>query len=143
MPAKNKIVSQIVEDLVSFGMDTEYVTRFGLKWGFKLISSEDYLTILQKSSGESYKEDMTRMYKMQIEILRKSLISIDGKNVSESDKEKLFTRVNPTVVNALYRDFETIRQKKDEELEALDKKNEPKVEVKIEENVTKNASIDA
>jgi hypothetical protein len=29
MPAKNKIVSQIVEDLVSFGMDTEYVTRFG------------------------------------------------------------------------------------------------------------------
>jgi flagellar motor component MotA len=138
MPAKtNKIVSQMIEDLVNIGQDTEEVTRYGKTWGFKLISSEEYLDALKKSSGADYRDEITRMYKMQIEILEKALMTIDGQEVGEAEKEILFNGVNPTIVNSLYQEFEVIRQKKDEELKSLDKKPTKK------ETASKNASIDA
>ena len=138
MPAKtNKIVSQMIEDLVNIGQDTEEVTRYGKTWGFKLISSEEYLDALKKSSGADYRDEITRMYKMQIEILEKALMTIDGQEVGEAEKEILFNGVNPTIVNSLYQEFEVIRQKKDDELKNLDKKTTKK------ETASKNASIDA
>jgi hypothetical protein len=138
MPAKtNKIVSQMIEDLVNIGQDTEEVTRYGKTWGFKLISSEEYLDALKKSSGADYRDEITRMYKMQIEILEKALMTIDGQEVGEAEKEILFNGVNPTIVNSLYQEFEVIRQKKDDELKSLDKKPTKK------ETASKNASIDA
>jgi hypothetical protein len=138
MPAKtNKLVSQMIEDLVNIGQDTEDVVRYGKTWGFKLISSEEYLSALKNSSGPDYRDEITRMYKMQIEILERALITIDGQEIGEAEKEILFNGVNPTIVNDLYREFEVIRQKKDEELKNLDKKTTKK------ETASKNASIDA
>lgn len=138
MPAKtNKLVSQMIEDLVNIGQDTEDVVRYGKTWGFKLISSEEYLSALKNSSGPDYRDEITRMYKMQIEILERALITIDGQEIGEAEKEILFNGVNPTIVNDLYREFEVIRQKKDDELKNLDKKTTKK------ETASKNASIDA
>ena len=138
MPAKtNKLVSQMIEDLVNIGQDTGDVVRYGKTWGFKLISSEEYLSALKNSSGPDYRDEITRMYKMQIEILERALITIDGQEIGEAEKEILFNGVNPTIVNDLYREFEVIRQKKDDELKNLDKKTTKK------ETASKNASIDA
>ena len=138
MPAKtNKLVSQMIEDLVNIGQGTEDVVRYGKTWGFKLISSEEYLSALKNSSGPDYRDEITRMYKMQIEILERALITIDGQEIGEAEKEILFNGVNPTIVNDLYREFEVIRQKKDDELKNLDKKTTKK------ETASKNASIDA
>ena len=80
---------------------------------------------------------MHQLYKMQIEILEKALMTIDGQEVGEAEKEILFNGVNPTIVNSLYQEFEVIRQKKDDELKSLDKKPTKK------ETASKNASIDA
>ena len=120
--ANDKIVSQMIEDLVSMGQETVDIMKFDKKWTFKLITSGEYLKILKNSSD--YRDELTRMFKMQMEILTYALISINDISLNDDDKKKLFEKVNPTIINTLYQEFVNFRSKKDDVLFSLDKKKE-------------------
>ena len=119
MAKKNdRIVTQIIDDLINECHCEKTFAHFGYEWGFRIINSQEYLDALQLLTDENCKAAKT--YAMQINILRKSLVSIDGVMIGDDDKDKLLSNVTPTIVNVLYEDFEDMRREKDAQLFSID-----------------------
>ena len=136
----DRIVTQIIDDLINVCHGEKTFEHFGRKWGFRTINSQEYLDALQLIANEN--GDAARVYAMQIDILRKSLVSIDGVMISDDDKDKLLSNVTPTIVNVLYQDFEDMRREKDAQLFSIDQKQETAISDPLGKT-KKNDVIDA
>ena len=114
----DRIVTQIIDDLINECHCEKTFEHFGYEWGFRIINSQEYLDALQLLTDENC--NAAKTYSMQINILRKSLVSIDGVMIGDDDKDKLLSNVTPTIVNVLYEDFEDMRREKDSQLFSID-----------------------
>ena len=98
------------------------------------ISSQEYLDALKES--QSYKQDdLTRMFGMQISILKHALVSVNGLILTDEQKNKILNAISPAVLTTLYNEFEAIRHKSDDEI--------AKKENEVTEETIGNTTIDA
>lgn len=112
----DKLIEEMLSDLIEDAEDIETVVEFGKEWGFKQISAKEYLATLKKSQ-ELNRDELTRMFGMQIEILKVALVTLEGRKLTDAQKVKLIENVSPSMINTLYNDFEEIRRKKEKEKE--------------------------
>jgi len=137
MARKNdKLVEQMLEDLIAIGEDTIKVVKYGKEWEFKVLASEEYLRALQASSV--YKDEYTRLFKLELEVLKFALVTIDGIEWSFEHKQQLLNNLNPVIVNTLYQEFDKLRANKESQLAIIEDREEEKKEEKkkqIKENI--------
>lgn len=130
----DKIISEMLADLIDPSEETEIVEKYGKKWAMRPISSQEYLDALKES--QSYKQDdLTRMFGMQISILKHALVSVNGLILTDEQKNKILNAISPAVLTTLYNEFEAIRHKSDDEI--------AKKENEVTEETIGNTTIDA
>lgn len=112
----DKLIEEMLSDLIEDTEDIETVVEFGKEWGFKQISAKEYLATLKKSQDLN-RDELARMFGMQIEILKAALVTLEGRKLTDAQKVKLVENVSPSMINTLYNDFEEIRRKKEKEKE--------------------------
>lgn len=114
----NQIVNQMMQDLTSLGQQTFDIAKFDKKWTFKILTASEHLKTINNSS--EYKDALARIFKMQIEVLKEALVSINDVVFEDSEKEELFNNVRPTIVNSLYDEYEKFNSEKEKELTSED-----------------------
>ena len=131
------MIDDLLSDLISVGQDVQKINRYGREWGFRMITSDEYSNTLEATT--QYKnDDMVRMYKMEVEILIHSLVSVNDVKIPDDKKRELFENTSPSVVNALYQEFENMRTENDRKLSDMDKN--PATETNV---VSSNETIEA
>jgi len=103
--------SKLLDDLISSLVqdDTVEIEKYGKTWEFKLINSKDYLAVLNNS--KKYKEDeATRLYSLQVEIIRIALVSLNGIVLTDVQKDRIVTSVSPVIIANLYTEYEKLRK---------------------------------
>lgn len=138
----DKLITEMLSDLIEDTEDIEYVTEYGKEWGFKQINAKEYLNTLKKSQDLN-RDELTRLFGMQIEILKYALVYLEGIKLTDAQKTKLLENVSPSMINVLYNDFEEIRRKKEAELaEKVEGTEKQEVEIETEAE-SGNTVIDA
>lgn len=136
MATKNKndkLISEMLADLIDPSEETEVVEKYGKKWAMRPISSQEYLEALKESQSYN-KDDLTRMFGMQISILKHALVSVNDLVLTDEQKTKVLNAISPAVLTTLYNEFEVIRHKNDDEISKIENASAEK---------TKNDAIDA
>ena len=103
----DKLIEEMLSDLIEDTEDIETVVEFGKEWGFKQISAKEYLATLKKSQDLN-RDELARMFGMQIEILKAALVTLEGRKLTDAQKVKLVENVSPSMINTLYNDFEEL-----------------------------------
>lgn len=116
----DKIVNQMISDLISIGQETTEVLKMDKKWTFKILSADEHLKTIADSAY--YNDPLARIFKMQVEVLKESIISINDTTLSKEEKSELFSKVNPTIIDILYNEYESIKNKKEKAILDIDKK---------------------
>lgn len=118
-------IDPLIEDIVFIGYSTQIIEKFGKKWVFKTLDSEEHLDALALTN--MYSDSLSKMFKMKIEILKRSLVSINDIKISEEIKETMFEKLPKTIIELLYEEYEKIETR---QRESIKKTNELKNMVK-------------
>ena len=113
---KNKLIAKMMEDIFAMSSDKLEVKKFGKKWVFRQLTTAEHVETINNSQSDDM---VTRIYKLQIETLKRALVSIDGVEFSLKDADSLFTNVVPTVGDVLFVEYDRFRNEKNDELEKL------------------------
>ena len=81
----DKLIEEMLSDLIEDTEDIETVVEFGKEWGFKQISAKEYLATLKKSQDLN-RDELARMFGMQIEILKAALVTLEGRKLTDAQK---------------------------------------------------------
>lgn len=103
-----------LEDLIFLGRVEEEVTLYGKKWMLRVLDSNEQLIATNESS--KYNDTLARVFALKIEILGRSLSSVDGENINDIvEGIELIKKLQPIVTNNLFNEYEKL-QKKQEDL---------------------------
>ena len=132
----DKLIAEMLGDLIDQSEDTTVVKKYGKDWAMRPISSSEYLNAL-KDSQNLKQDEITRVFGMQIAILKRGLISVNGIVLTDEQKDKILNAISPVVLNTLYNEFEEIRRKNDEKLDKIENSDSEDEEETDEEQVEK------
>ena len=111
----DKLISQLLEDLIVPDNDTFDINLYNKKWTLKMLTADEHLSTFDKSSA--YSDNITRLFKLQQETLKMALVACDDNILTDEEKEILFSRCPAIVVIDLYNAYDKQRAKIEKELD--------------------------
>ena len=138
----DKLVADLLADLIESPQDIDYVELFDKKWGFRQITTKDHLGVLKKTQALN-KDEAARVFGITLEYLRNALVSVEGIILTDEQKSQLLENISPAMLNALFFEFEKVsRRKADERIESEKAEETESDEDEADEKTTSNNVID-
>jgi hypothetical protein len=123
----DRMISDLLADLVESPQDIEYVELFGKTWGFRQITTKDHIEVL-RNTQKFAKDDMARVFGFTVEYLRLGLVSVEGIILTDDQKDELLENISPAMLNALYYEYDKVRYNHQQKLEGVTEETEEETE---------------
>ena len=109
---------KVLEDLIFLGATDDTVKVFGKNWKLQTLAADEHLSATNATSNY---DTLSRIFALKIEILARSLKSIDDVNITDFvEGLEVARKLQPAIINRLYEEYEKLQQKQNTSLNDLD-----------------------